>query len=200
MQQKAVLSVTALLLTMTAGMGCSAGSQPGDEDGDFSVEQIAAGTTPFQLELLADGEVTFAEYERATLAAIACLEGAGLVVDGPYPRNGVDSRFLEYSYGFDEIPPDQRESMSQRMIAAGDDCEREYRYDVARVWEYQHLLAPEERERQRELLIDCLQAGGVDIADTASDEDIYRVSADPGIAAVRQCREAYPDFYVVDVE
>jgi hypothetical protein len=198
MQQKVVLGVAALVLT--AGTACSGDHEPGRQDGGFDVEQVAAATTQFQRELLADGEVTFAEYERATLATIDCLESAGLVVEGPHPRNGVDSRFLEYSYGFDEIPRDQLEFTNQRMFALGDACEREFRFDVARVWEHQHLLTPEERERQRELLIDCLQAGGVEIADNATDEDVYQVSADPGNAAIQRCREAYPDFYVVHVE
>jgi hypothetical protein len=198
MQHKSVLGVAALVLM--AGTACSGDHDPVRQDGGFDVAQVAAATTQFQRELLADGTVTFAEYERATLATIDCLEDAGLVVDGPYPRNGVDTRFLEFSYGFDEIPSDQLEFTNQRMVAAGDACEREFRFDVARVWEYQHLLTPEERERQRVLLIDCLQVAGVDIADSATDEDIYLLSADPGNEAIRRCREAYPDFYVVHVD
>ena len=198
MRGNTLLCVASLVVTVVAGSACSRDDhhEPGHNP---DVAQIAATTTPFQQQLLADGEVTFAEYEKATLAAMGCLERAGLVVDGPHPRNGFDSRFLEFSYGYDEIPPDELETMNRRMLDAGDECEQEYRFDVALVWEYQHLLTPQQREQQRPLVIDCLRAGGVRIADSASHEDVYQVSARPDDPAVRRCREAYPDYYVVDV-
>ena len=52
---------------------------------------------PFQREILSDGVVTYAEYERSVLASIACMREAGLEVVGPQPaQNG---QLLMYSYG-----------------------------------------------------------------------------------------------------
>ena len=192
------LCAAAMSLTAAVGTACGSAERPEDVH-ELDVEQVAAGTTEFQRALLADGEVTFAEYEKATLAAINCLQQAGLVVEGPHPRGGHDDRFLDYNYGFDDIPPDQLDAMNERMLAVGDACEREYRLDVARVWEHQPLLAPARREQPREVVIGCLRAAGTGLAGAASVEEVHRVSARPGDPAVRRCRESYPDFYVVDV-
>ena len=48
----------------------------------------------FQARIVADGEVTFAEYEEAVLATVGCLRAAGADVAGPYLKSDA-GRFYE---------------------------------------------------------------------------------------------------------
>jgi hypothetical protein len=186
----------AILLSLVAG--CGATDHRPLPRAHLDVQQVAQDSTRFQREILADGNVTFAEYERSTLATIRCLEAAGFVVEGPFPRNGTDTRYLDFSYEARARAGETAESVARRLQADGNGCEQQFRSAVARVWEYQHLLTPAQREGQRTLLIACLRAGGLTIADDASEAEVVRVSFTRDNPAAAGCRKQFPDYYVTE--
>ncbi|MGI9609396.1 MAG: hypothetical protein ACR2NL_03780 [Acidimicrobiia bacterium] len=68
--------------------------------GDRAIESTDApldlNAGSYQEELLVDG-VTFAEYERAVLDTMSCIESKGMEVLGPYPEGG--GLALSFDYG-----------------------------------------------------------------------------------------------------
>jgi hypothetical protein len=196
-----ITSAVAGVWAIAAIVGVLACGKPEDRDAasipPLDVARVTAGTTEFQRGILADGVVRFAEYERATLATISCIKEAGMEVTGPYPRSA-DKRFLEFNYG---MPASAADTSDARVMGIGQECEREYRVDVARVWEYQHLLTPEQREDMRQSVIGCLNDGALAIDENASVKEVYeamrRHSRNP---VVERCRERFADFFVVGVK
>ncbi len=191
------LTAVALLFAMAA---CAENTKdPTQEMPPLDVAQVLANTSEFQRDLLADKVITFAEYEKATLATIQCLREAGLTVQGPYPRSETDDRYLEYSFGFQGVASADVDENNKKMFATGDRCESAYRTDVARVWQFQHLLTPQARQEQKLLIIECLRQAGMSIAPEASHQDVLRAASDPKSDAAVKCRAKYPDYFVVGV-
>jgi hypothetical protein len=194
------LSLAMLLIAGIAGCGGDTDEHADQLLPPLDVQQVTAQTTDFQRELLRDGELTFAEYEQAVLAALVCMEDAGLDVEGPFPRDG-DERFIDFRYGGEAQAGEDAESHAGRVNEIGFACMQEYLTDVSRIWESQHLLTPEERELQRGHVIQCLRDGGLEVAVDASIEEVLRTAGEHvEDAAVAKCREDYPDFFVVGVQ
>ena len=106
---------------MGAAAGCSSGrSAPAD------ALYIGDDVSEYQQTLLLDG-VTFGEYERATLAAMQCLEDLGVRTFGPYPEDG--GRFLSFDYG--DFAPDTPEAVLTEADLAADSCIEEFLAVVA---------------------------------------------------------------------
>ena len=194
------LPLTVLLTAMIAGCGGGGDEGTGASLPAIDVQQVVAQTTDFQRELLLDGQLSFAEYEQAVLAALACMEEAGLDVEGPYPRSG-DERFLDFRFGGEALAGEGPEAHAGRVHETGHSCMSDYLADVSRVWQAQHLLTPEQREEQRGLVIQCLQDAGIEISTDAALEEVYQAAGehheDP---AVTRCHDDYPDFFVVGVQ
>ncbi len=180
--------------------GCAGEAEPAHELERPRVDPMAvlAQTSEYQKPALADGQVTFAEYERAVLATVECLKGGGLTVDGPQARDG--GRFLDFSFGAQQLPGESSGDADKRIRAISDRCDREYRLDIDRLWVQQHLLTTQQRDEQRTQLITCLRDAGAPIKGDASEQDIFEVvtrgSQDEGIT---KCQERFPDFFVVGV-
>ncbi len=179
---------------------CGQTEQQSPEIPPLDVAAVVASTSPEQREPLADRVITFAEYEKATLATIQCLRDAGLTVEGPYPRNGTDSRYLDFTFGMVSYTGETLSPHNDKAVSTADRCETTYRTDVARVWEFQLLLTPEARNEQKAHLIVCLRQAGVDLRPDASHQEVLRAAADDGQStAVAACRDRYPDYFVVGV-
>lgn len=195
--------VGGVALTVALGIASCESAPEASQDTvpPLDVERVAAETTEFQRGMLEDYVVTYAEYERATLAAIDCLEQAGFDVNGPYPRDGNDERFLDFDYGPATTATEEAAGPDPRELSLADDCEQEYRGDVARVWEHQHLLTPEQREDQRPLVIECLRDNGLEIDPDSTSEGVYAaVSGRLNEPEVQVCYEQFPDFFVLGVK
>ncbi len=179
-----------LLLSVLAVAACSQGQA---EPQRLDVAQVARDTSEFQRAILADGTVTFAEYERAILATIDCLKREGFEVQGPMPRNG-DKRFLGYQVHVTGQPV---ENVDQAVMGAMEKCYAEFSKDVSRVWEFQNLLTPEQRAKQRTQVAHCLRGAGLSVPADANDRQLFELAAaNADKAAVQACRERYPDFFV----
>jgi hypothetical protein len=118
---------------------------------DFQIDPLAiAGASEFERSLLEDGQITYAEYERATLEMVDCLRGQGVDVDGPRPAS-LDG-FL--TYGFYE--EDARGAFTA--------CESEYGSVVFAVYFAQQIPTGADLQQEKLALIDCANDAGLPIA------------------------------------
>lgn len=184
------------LLAVLLVASCSRGeAQPQQLD----VTQVARDTSAFQRAILADGKVTFAEYERAVLATVDCLKREGLQVTPPRPRDG-DKRFLSYQISMEGKSGQDVGQIRGQVDAVTQKCDAEFSKDVSRVWEFQNLLTPEQRAKQRGQVADCLRGAGLSVPADAKDRQLFELAAaNADKAAVQACRERYPDFFVTGV-
>jgi hypothetical protein len=188
---------TIALVAFLAGCGQERRASPPP----FDVQHVAQHTSAFQREILTDGHVDYAEYERSVLATVQCLRDGGLFVEGPHPRDrGDDGEFLDFSYGLEETPGQSHEDVDRMINDVSKRCEREYRTDVDRVWAHQHVLTPQQREQSRQGLISCLHEAGARVRNDATDEAVLEAIADNADSeAVRSCRDKYAGFFLRDV-
>lgn len=121
----------ALLVVLSAAAGIAA--QPSGA-GEQQVAALASAAAQegfeSQAAILADGKVTFAEYEEAVQAAVGCLEAAGY-----------DARADEVSGGFTitVLSPGDAQAVTAEdamapMDAAYDTCDRQYKRLVEGVY------------------------------------------------------------------
>lgn len=142
--------------------------------------QVMSQLTPFEEEILADGQVSAVEYERAVFATMECFDELGvahtepeLVTTGPFPQwhyqtSGADLEELE------------------RSLAQ---CENSLLRNIATVWSLQHEESEEVRERRRQNMLNCLREAGFD----APDYDTWTRTIEPSLPEARrgealQCR------------
>jgi len=133
-----------------------------------------------QAAAVADGTVTEAEFERAVLALVACLEGSGLEVTDFSTKPG------SWSIAYASPSEDSRQEeaiYSECYIAHVEDIESYY------LAERQPTAAEDaaQHETDRIAMIECLQAAGVDISDDADEDQVRRVGKLEGAAAYGRC-------------
>ncbi len=169
---------TLVTLVMLAASACA----PPTDDTALRSGRLAGNSTGFQREILADGIVTRAEYERAIAATIACMQQQGLAVTGPLEINA--GRFLGYVVGLgpDEgpggAPSDTFESVQTL-------CEATYLDGIAAAWIVQQQPTGSEAEAVRIDYVECLRERGLDIDSNAS---IDSFESDPTFVADRRAR------------
>lgn len=141
--------------------GCAPDATGGEPD-PLKIEAILEATTPFQYEIIEDGVVTAAEFERALLARRECTAEVGATPGEIYSgRNG------ELTFDYDIVADSDDELLA--IQADADACLRDYFVDVGSVWAYQRILSPEERERLRPKALACLDSAGLtELAEDAS--------------------------------
>lgn len=105
------------------------------------------GGRALQELVFADGEVTFAEYERATVAAIQCMRDEGFQVEGPlrYPDGGL----LIVEPGHDprlrlSLRADVGNDPTDRFGRVNGRCRAQWSYAIEQV--YLRQFAPSEEE------------------------------------------------------
>jgi hypothetical protein len=181
-------SAAGLLAALLLG-GCSSG-QAGEP---LDVDALAQNTTDFQSSILQDGTVDADEYERAVLAAHACVVEKGFEPDAPDWYRG------ELTFSVEMMAKDEAAlaELNGRYDVAYEDCMAEYAYDVADVWVNQLLLTSDERDSERPDVINCLRAAGLEVSDDASDADIYAAMTLDTIETWQGCNEQYPKFFLV---
>ncbi len=160
---------------------------------------VAAQTSEYQRPAFADGVVTFAEYERAVLATMECLKAGGLTVNGPSPRN--NGRFLDFTFSAELKAGEATTEANARILQVSEKCDDEFRNDIERVWTQQNLLTPAQRDTQRAQLIECLRHAGAQLGLDADEEEVFKtVGEGRDSGGIRECRDRYPDFFVVGVK
>jgi len=125
--------ILSLCFTVLGVLGCS---EAGETNGSPSLDPDLdnADHDQLQRDILEDRVVTGDEYERAVLALISCLRGAGVQVTDPTPAPGGIYRYLYTSGSQDPRRVDQLYLQCyQRTLAA-----------VERAWAEAH--APSEQE------------------------------------------------------
>ncbi|MCL4241150.1 MAG: hypothetical protein KJ048_07325 [Dehalococcoidia bacterium] len=116
------------------------------------VEDALRSASEYQREILADGVVTFEEYETSVLATVTCLRESGLEIrTGPE----LDASGRRYTYSYTGGGDAGRQS----ELFWG--CYREYGDKVDTAWAYQTTPTEQERQAQRRFLTACLQDRGV---------------------------------------
>lgn len=158
---------------------CGGGGRPHDQKEASSLAAERAKTTSeFQKPMLADGVVTYAEYERAALAEIDCIKKAlpGVRVDGPHATQG-DHPILEYTLEVvGDVPVDEETRFEESQAK----CHRTYLSDVGSVWAIEDVPSEEERKA---LLVDlgaCLSRAGLDLPEKTELDDISDALDDAG--------------------
>jgi len=170
--------ISVLLVTVLLG-ACSEGSG--------SPEDVAAqypNASEYQLELLADG-VTWAEYEKATVDLVECMEEQGVPTVGPYQSGSV----LNYEFG--SMAANASEAESDRVMQIHNECYDEH-LSVVR-FAYLDSIAPSEEEaaeiqRKRR---ECARELGFDTPDDMPDGDYYDLVAEHA-DELRICTEKNP--------
>lgn len=178
----ALVALAGLALLLSA---CGAGAAPapsGPAPFDFDALLAEAQATPYQYEMLRDGEVSYDEYRRSFAPVIECLRAEGFDV-GPLERQGFRDRFLGFTYG----------AATDDGLAAADAlynrCYDRYQQHVD--YAYYRANRPTEADYD-EIVADlarCLRAAGFDVAPGASLDDLWGLGVvDP--AATTACFEA----------
>lgn len=120
----------------------------------------ASNASDFEKEILADGVVSYAEYERANLTIVECLEDAGIAVTQVVPAS--EEGFLNFNFVRTDDPGGAR-----RVDAAYADCEKQYAQYVFAVYRKQNLPTGVELTERKADLVACLEGAG--LSDVSAD-------------------------------
>lgn len=126
----------------------------------------------FQLPILADCVVTFAEYEQAVLAEVDCVRREGFEIEGPssYPEGGMvvypggDPRLFLYTWAVNVHDDEAFDDVSAR-------CDAQWSYWVKAVWSAQHAPTESEVQAWLERAWECAAEQGFPISDPPTLDD-----------------------------
>jgi hypothetical protein len=93
------------------------------------IQQLVESASEFQRDILADQEVTGAEFERAMAATVQCLQDEGIPVE---VRPGSDDRPFDYTMG-----PFATAEEVDEATRVEDECRERFSQVVALVWQLQ---------------------------------------------------------------
>jgi hypothetical protein len=149
-------TVTSIVTTTTAEVPVFTLNQDDDvvfEPAGRVAAAREAGASEAQVALLADGLLTFAEYEQAVLAMVACsrLEGVEVVALGIDRSGGYP--VVNYA-----IPAEVAGMTEQVVLAKVDGCAATHSANTEIIWQLGHSRTDEKFEK----LYQCLEANGVE--------------------------------------
>ncbi len=149
-----------MLLPVLLFVACSDELQNNSETNDSqNFAALLRSTSPEQAELLADGELTRAEYEKAFFALVACLEDRGIDV--------IDPEFVE-GYSYSTLDPDTPEGQAKFNVDHGE-CRDQHFSEIEVAWADKNA-DPEADAAFYEAVADCVRAEGVEVGGTSSSE------------------------------
>ncbi|MGN8553446.1 UNVERIFIED_CONTAM: hypothetical protein OHV15_12770 [Microbacterium sp. SLM126] len=184
------LAILAVLLA-----GCAAQGTDSAHD-TLDLDALLEETTDFQREIVEDGVVTAAEFERALLARRECVADVGATPGDIYTgSNG------ELTFDYDITAESDDEALAIQRDA--DACLQDYFADVGTVWAYQRLLSPAEREEMRPRALACLDAAGLtELPEEATLAEMAAAIRDDGeiSPAERDCLVEYGSLFTTYVE
>jgi len=182
-------SVVLVLALVVASCG-DAGDAGGAGD-------LVVPVSDFQENILADGEVTFVEYEEAKVAEIGCLRQLGYDVDPPI----LDAAGRGINVGINLSSDDAAtEAALDKALTM---CRNEYSVHVERAWYRSTELSREEQLVALESAKDCLSNAGVDVDSLTTFDDFYEFNRDPqvtGNVAAQDCLALFYDLIAVASE
>lgn len=174
------------LLSMTACAGAATITVEGPDDAvERGAQQApsepggdeAAEGRRFQAAVLADGRVTYEEYEQAISRTVQCLRAAGFVVN--YPADDLRA-IVDLA-----IDPDHILTYAVRVSPAHDQsradrCAHIWSQDVEAAWLDQLRPSAEERQRALEAAWDCGRERGMTTSEPLNEADAHRAVTDFG--------------------
>ena len=128
----------------------------------FNSENIEA-SSDFQRDLLADGDVTFADHQKASLASFACREERG-VQWYTEPQLRTDYRAGLFYFAESYMPTGTREE-HQRI---NEECDAEYYTLVGMAWAWK--IRPYEEEAMGNMW-QCMREAGWELSDPPTVEE-----------------------------
>lgn len=140
----------ALLLLACGGDGGDTGELPAHVAAVFDT----AGE--FQQEILADGLVEPGEYEKAVLAALQCLDQAGIPHGEPV-LTSKGARAPKWRFIVGPYPPGSE--------STAEECQTTYLNAVAAVWSAQEAPSEEELQAVRDEAVRCARERGIEATD-----------------------------------
>lgn len=148
---------------------------------DERLADVRGRVSGYQAEILADGVIEFAEYERATLATVACVESPGVRVM-TWPEFGRPAQpglrlVGRGAYRYFVVAAD--ESRQAEAQAFADGCASEFVSEIQLLWLEGTSLSVQERQSARREVAACLVAEGVAIAEDPTPEELNRVAFPP---------------------
>ncbi len=148
--------VSALIILLgLIGSACS------DESDDSSQEfgALLRSTSPEQAELLADGELTLAEYEKAFFSFVACLEDRGIRV--------FDTEF-DGGFNYSTMNPDTPEGQAKFNLDHGE-CRSQHFDEIELAWADVNA-DPDADAAFYEAVANCVRGEGVEVSGTSPAE------------------------------
>ena len=155
-----VVAVSAGVIAYRLERGGGQASQPSDHD------RVEAGAvahidkrprSTFQEDILADGQLTEAEYDLAYAKFTECVVAAGGEILGP----GTKTRWGEYDFDLG-IPPLTPGSPNTEALSKVGDCDREYFNVVGPRWSASHMVPREVIDAELAKVPACMRASGVE--------------------------------------
>lgn len=149
------LGVFGIVALLTSIVGCNG------PDGNAPDSALIGGLPPgfgsdasaFEKGILDDGEVSYAEYERANLMMVECLEQNGIEATEVVPAS--EDGFLNFNF----FRPDDPEG-ARRADEVFLDCENQYSKYVFSVYWTQNLPTGEQLVERKAELVACLEEAG----------------------------------------
>lgn len=196
-------AIVALVLTACGSGGSeplspTARSSAGDLVLNAAQLSSISGVSEFQANLLADGTLTFAEYESAVFAAVQCLRDKGFEITGYPTRTAtpgpgpVLTRRGELQY-----LPKSRANLSgdSEAIAA---CENRYTSVIRPLWASHVAPSQDEMQRARDAIGACLVSNGTSgVSEHPSGEELLAIAfppdgvpRQPPITSYQRCAES----------
>lgn len=175
--------LTLLLILGTALLiaGCSGAADQEGSSWDPMIAGMVATAKGFQADLLSDGDLTYAEYERAVLAQVQCMEDAGYEANGPMPSRGHQ---IVYDYEAVKGDPDA-------LVSTFDDCYSQYLDVVEPVWAYLHQPTEQEKFDEIQSLSACLFEAGSDVPDDPTYGELLDLVPGAGEAGIHCLLQSY---------
>jgi hypothetical protein len=142
---------------------------------------IVEQTSAYQRDLLADGLLTFPEYEGAIFEAVRCEEAAGFVILA-YPESGKPGRpgpelTARGEYQYVQSAP---ETADRSILGpALQKCENEYVDIVRRLWAQHTAPSIQEMQQARDAIAECLAAHSVPAPVHPSGQELMRIAFPP---------------------
>lgn len=148
----------AMMLTMLVVAACSDQHSPPPAASDFPpgiLAELQREARGDEAEVLADGKLTFPEYEKSVLATVDCLNGIGSTGVSATLSSSGTRYHLRFS-----VPADDNEAMIR-----ADECLANHLNAVESAWQFLHRPTETQLTTARQALIACLEGAGIDVPD-----------------------------------
>lgn len=172
------LLVASILLTGCSGTPPTKSAKPTSVPlvDQIQTEAELAGASDAQLEALADGEVTFAEYEQAVRESVACLRESNIDVVGDRVDSSGPFPVIAYSYA--ETAPGLSASQTDEIAQGCLTTNSMYVEAAYQTGPVAVQAMDEAFEEVREDFVGCLEHGGASVDPDASRDELEHIAAE----------------------